>query len=173
MRQAPRERFSEKRFVGIIRAGLIAIVYAGATIILQPISFGPVQVRVADALSPLPYVRRYGIYAVIGLTVGTLLANVVSPYGIYDILIGTATNLIFSLIAWLIGRVAYPSRTGLLLVIAEEVLVTTFFIGYILLHIIYGVPVTISIPGVLLGSLISQGVLGYFLTIYLIRREKW
>ncbi len=162
----------DKRLIPIIRAGFIAVLYATTTIILQSISFGPVQVRVADALSPLPYIPRYGLYAVAGLVMGVLIANIVSPYGIYDIILGSITNLIYGVIAWLIGRFMYPSKIGLLLVIAEEIAITTFFIGYVLLHIVYNIPLVVSISGVMLGSVISQGILGYLLTMMLIRREK-
>jgi len=39
---------------------------------------------------------------VIGLTLGTLIANIVSPYGFYDVLIGSAANLIYSIIAFIL-----------------------------------------------------------------------
>jgi len=159
------------RKINIIRASFITTLYAGLTILLQPISFGPVQVRIADALSILPYFPQYGINAVIGLTLGTLIANIVSPYGFYDVLIGSATNLIYSIIALYIGRIMYPSKKGLILVASEEIIVTTFFIGYVLLHIIYNTPVEVSMPGVAFGSIISQGLLGISLGIMILRRE--
>ena len=39
----------------IAKAGLIAALYAGLCLALQSISFGPIQVRVANALMILPY----------------------------------------------------------------------------------------------------------------------
>jgi len=166
-----RKSFSKDPKINVIRASFITILYAGLTILLQPISFGPVQVRVADALSILPYFPQYGLNAVIGLTLGTLMANVVSPYGFYDVLIGSTTNLIYSIIAWLIGRVMYPSKIGLIFVAAEEIIITTFFIGYVLLHEIYEVPVEVSVPGVAFGSMIAQGALGMSLGMMILRRE--
>ncbi|MGC9009727.1 MAG: QueT transporter family protein [Sulfolobales archaeon] len=165
-------RSRETKLIPIVRAGFIAVLYAAATILLQSISFGPVQVRVADALSPLPYIPRYGLYAVAGLVVGVLIANIVSPFGVYDIILGSLTNLIYGVIAWLIGKFMYPSKIGLLLVVSEEIAITTFFIGYVLMHLIYDIPLLVSIPGVMLGSVVSQGILGYLLTMMLIRREK-
>jgi len=168
------EKMSRARLIPMIRAGFIAVIYATITIILQPISFGPIQVRIADALSPLPYIPKYGFYAVVGLVVGTLIANIVSPYGVYDMVLGSLTNLIYGLIAWVIGKILYPSKIGLLLVVVEEIIITTFIIGFVLMHLIYNVPLIVAISGVLLGSTVSQGILGYLLTMMLIRRErKW
>lgn len=65
----------------IVYAGLIAATYAVATIALAPLSFGPIQFRVAGLLIPLALVSPvYGL----GLAVGLALANLASPFGIYD-----------------------------------------------------------------------------------------
>ncbi|MEZ0290362.1 MAG: QueT transporter family protein, partial [Sulfolobales archaeon] len=158
--------------ISLVRASVITTLYASITVLLQPISYGPVQVRVSDALSILPYIPRYGVNAVIGLALGTLLANIVSPYGVYDIVVGTTANLVYSLVAWVLGRILYPSIKGLILVAIEEIIITSLFIGYILLHIIYAVPLEIAVSGVAIGSTISQGVLGFLLGLWIIRREK-
>ncbi|HEX6988582.1 MAG TPA: QueT transporter family protein, partial [Bacillota bacterium] len=39
----------------ITRAGLIAATYAVITIALAPISYGPIQVRLSEALTLLPF----------------------------------------------------------------------------------------------------------------------
>ncbi|MEM4965859.1 MAG: QueT transporter family protein [Sulfolobales archaeon] len=156
----------------LVRAGIVTVLYAGLTLVLQPISYGPVQVRISDALSILPYIPWYGFNAVIGLTLGTLIANMISPYGFYDMILGTLTNLIYSLIAWVLGRILYPSLWGMVIVVLEEIIITAFMIGYVLLHIIYQVPLEIAFLGVLIGSCISQGVLGFSLGLLITRRGR-
>src|SRR5690606_34454546 len=65
----------------LVYAGLIGAAYAVTTIALAPISFGPIQFRLAGLLVPLALVSPvYGL----GLSVGLALANLASPFGIYD-----------------------------------------------------------------------------------------
>lgn len=65
----------------IVYAGLIAATYAVLTLALAPLSFGPIQFRLASLLIPLALVSpTYGL----GLSVGLALANLASPFGIYD-----------------------------------------------------------------------------------------
>ena len=45
----------EKRTRFLAQAGIIAAVYALLTVVLGPLSFGPLQIRVAESLCILPY----------------------------------------------------------------------------------------------------------------------
>ena len=74
---------------------MIAALYAALTIALAPISFGPVQFRVAEALTLLPFFMPE---AIPGLFIGCLLANFTGGFGIIDIVFGSAATL---LAAWL------------------------------------------------------------------------
>ena len=82
----------------IALASLIAALYAGFSIMLAPISFGPVQFRIAEALTLLPWAIPASVP---GLFVGCLLANIIGGYGIIDIALGSAATL---LAAWLTSR---------------------------------------------------------------------
>lgn len=145
------------------KAAVIAAVYAAVTIVLQPISFGPFQVRISDALLPLPYIPYFGFPAVIGLTIGCFIANMVSPYGVIDIVIGTITNFVAGTIAWVIGRKYYGVELAKILAIVLQIIVVTVLIGIVLLHIMFSVKLEISVPGVLFGSVVSIGLGGYLL----------
>lgn len=76
-------------------SAMIAALYAALTIALAPISFGPVQFRVAEALTLLPFFMPE---AIPGLFIGCLLANFTGGFGIIDIVFGSAATL---LAAWL------------------------------------------------------------------------
>ena len=82
---------------------IFAALYAVLVVALAGISFQLVQVRVADALIPLSIV--FGWPAVIGVTVGCVISNVVSPLPsvLIDITFGAVTNFFASLAAWRIG----------------------------------------------------------------------
>ena len=69
---------------------MIAALYAGITIALAPISYGPLQFRVAEALTLLPFYIREAVW---GLFVGCLVANYFSPHGALDIVIGSLATL--------------------------------------------------------------------------------
>ena len=62
----------------LAEAAVIAAIYALLTIVLAPISYGAVQVRISEALTVLPF---FTPAAVPGLFVGCIAANIMSPYG--------------------------------------------------------------------------------------------
>ncbi len=73
----------------IVMAAAIAAVYAVLTIILAPLSFGVVQIRVSEALTLLPAVSPVAIW---GVFVGCLVANIYTG-SIVDIIFGSLTTL--------------------------------------------------------------------------------
>ena len=81
----------------LVRGALVAGVYASLTMIFAPVSFGPVQVRVAEALTLLPWLW---IEAIPGLFVGCLIANLMGGFGIIDVIFGSAATLIAALITY-------------------------------------------------------------------------
>lgn len=81
----------------LVKVSLIAAIYAVLTIILAPISYGPIQFRISEVLVLLAFIDP--IY-IIGLTLGCLLSNIFGGYGLMDIVFGTfATFLSVSAIS--------------------------------------------------------------------------
>ncbi len=74
----------------LVQAAFIAAVYATLTYFLEPISFSGSQFRVSEALTLLPVLTPA---AVPGLCIGCIIANLSSPYGIVDIICGSAATL--------------------------------------------------------------------------------
>lgn len=141
-------------------AALIAGLYGVLTIVQAPMAYGPVQVRLTDALLPTSFHPSIGLAGVIGVTIGNLVANVVSPYGLPDIILGTLANLIVSLIAYWIGM-RWKGRLAMMVACLQSAVIVAFIIGCCLLWLIYRVPLEFALPSVLVGELISAGVLGY------------
>ena len=77
-------------------AAVVAALYAALTMALP--AFGPVQLRVSETLTVLPFL--FPVTAP-GLMVGCLVANLLSPYGAVDIICGTAAT---ALAAFLTAR---------------------------------------------------------------------
>ncbi len=80
----------------IARTALIAAAYAMLTLAFPPLSYGPIQLRISEAMCVLPFFMSE---AVVGLTLGCFIANLVGSALPWDILIGTAATLIASYIA--------------------------------------------------------------------------
>ena len=116
-------------------AAALAALYAALVIVLAPISFSIIQVRVADALLPLSIIL--GPSAIIGLTVGVLIANLFSPFGlqVLDIVGGALANFLATYTAWRLARI-FRSRAGWLLAVFAEVLIVTFIVGSYLVFIV-------------------------------------
>lgn len=80
----------------LARAAVIAAVYAVCTVVIAPLSYGAVQFRIAECLCILAF---FYDEAVVGLTIGCLIANLFSPCGPIDVLVGTSATLIAVLLS--------------------------------------------------------------------------
>ena len=69
-------------------AAVVAALYAALSMLSNSlgIAFGPVQCRFSEALTLLPMLLPSSVY---GLTIGCLLTNILSPYGLTDLVVGT------------------------------------------------------------------------------------
>ncbi len=83
------------------KSGIIAALYVMLTMIFYPISYAGMQVRIAEALSVLPLF--YG-EAILGLTVGCLISNLIGSNGIMDVVFGTLATFIASNLTYIIGK---------------------------------------------------------------------
>jgi len=143
----------------LAQGALIAALYAVLTLIppLNSISYGPVQVRVSEALTVLPILTPVAIPA---LFLGCLVANILGPVGLYDILFGP----LFTLIA---AYGTYRLRKNTFLALSSPVLVNAFGVSLYLPLIfkppaIFGLsPYWASVLTVGAGEVIAVFVLGY------------
>lgn len=81
----------------LTRAAAIAAIYVALCLALAPISYGPLQVRISEAMTLLPMIWPE---AVMGLTVGALIANMLGPVGIIDVVFGTLATLLAAMITY-------------------------------------------------------------------------
>ena len=80
----------------LVLNGVIAGTYAALTLAASALNlaYGPVQFRFSEALTVLPFLFP-GTWP--GLFVGCLIANLLSPYGVIDIVVGSAATLLAAL----------------------------------------------------------------------------
>lgn len=91
--------FTTKR---ICRAGIIAALYVALTCSFGAIGYsGFLEIRPAEALCILPLFYAEAIPA---LFIGCMLSNLISQFGIYDILLGPLATLIAALATCVVGR---------------------------------------------------------------------
>ena len=76
--------------------------YAVLLIVLAPISFGPVQLRVADCLIPLA--ALFGWPVIAGVTAGCFIGNAYFWLGPQDVILGTIANLIAATIIFMLRK---------------------------------------------------------------------
>ncbi len=159
-------------------AAVIASTYALLVYLLPFISFLVFQVRVADALLPLSILL--GWPAVVGVTLGCAVANLMAPWGIpflvaVDACLGSMANFVASYVAMRIGNISKlesPVRFQLACIIAN--LIVTFIVGSyvpLLVNWAFGeiIPIWIGWSGVFLGELVAINILGYSLVLALQR----
>lgn len=77
----------------LARAGFIAALYVVLTYLagVMNLAYGPVQFRFSEALTVLPFLFPE---AIPGLFVGCIVSNLISPYGVLDLVVGSLATLI-------------------------------------------------------------------------------
>lgn len=147
----------------LAQAGILAALYATVTIILAPISYGPIQVRVAEALTVLPYIFPA---AIPGLYVGCLLANVYGGYGLVDILAGSAITLMAALATYFLRKTGQPWLAPLPPILFNALGVSFY------LHKIAHLPYWLTAGYIAIGQTIACFLLGYPLLLVLLKKRN-
>ncbi len=86
----------------IALGAVFTALYASLVIALAPISFGPIQLRIADCLIPLTLL--FGWPAIAGVSVGCLIGNAYFWLGAFDVFLGPLANLFSALIIFRLSR---------------------------------------------------------------------
>lgn len=143
----------------IARIAAVAAIYIVLTIAFAPFSYGPVQVRISEALTVLPFFMPE---SVLGLFIGCLLANIFGSYGLIDIIFGSLATL---LAAYLTSKMTKWFWAPL-----PPVLVNAVVVG-LMLHYVAGFPLAPTMLWVGLGQAVACYGLG-LPVLYLLKRHK-
>ena len=147
-------RKSDSAIFRLTLAALIAALYTAITVVLAPISYGPMQVRVSEALTILP---MFTPAAIPGLFVGCIIANLMGGAVILDVIFGS--------IATLIGAIGgYFLRFNRWLVPIPTIVSNTVIIPFVLRYG-YGVqiPLPLSMLYIFIGEVVGCYLLGEIL----------
>ena len=139
---------------------MLAAIYAVITYLTAPISFGPIQFRISEALCILPV---FTPAAIPGLFAGCFLANFMSGAGPMDVVFGSLATLIGAYGSW---KLRNRGTLAALPPIAANALIIPF-----VLRFAYGaedmIPFMMLTVGI--GEVISVGILGNMLRTLLLR----
>lgn len=134
----------------ITTSAIIAALYAALTLLLAPISYGPIQCRVSEALTLLPMLMPQ---AIPGLFIGCLIANLYT---------GVVLDIVFGSLATLLAAVGtYLLRRKPLLAVACPVIANGVIVGAEI-AVTAGLPVLLTMAEVAVGE-IAAVLLGVLL----------
>ena len=145
----------------IVRGAIIAALYASLTILLQPLSYGPLQFRVSEALTILPL---FFIEAVPGLAIGCFVANAYM-YGPIDMILGSLATLLAAILTRIFKKVWLGG--------IPPIVINAFVIPLILLMVGEKIGYWFTVLTVLIGqtgAIIGIGVPLYYALRPLIKR---
>ena len=131
---------------------LIATIYAVITVSLGPLSYSWIQIRISEALTPLPFLM--GFPAVVGLTLGVFIANLFSPVGLPDMIFGPLLTFFAAFLSW---KFSFGKKV---VACIYPVLVNAFGVSAYVSSF-YGVPYMISVATIALGESIAAVLVGY------------
>lgn len=140
---------------------LIAALYVALVFALQFASFGPIQLRLAEALTVLPLIFPE---APLALGIGCLLANVLGNLGPWDIFGGSAVTLLAALLTRLL-------RYRPALALASPVLLNALLVS-LYLHGIYAVPYWPTVASIGVSEAVVVYVVGWPLLLWLAGRRR-
>ena len=145
----------KEKVLFLTQAAMIAALYVVLTLVFQAISFGEIQVRIAEALTILPV---FTPAAIPGLFIGCLIGNIIGGSILPDIIFGSIATLIGAYFTYLL-RKQNKFLTPLPPIISNTIIVP------FILHYAYGfnLPIPFMMLTVGIGEIISCGLLGMIL----------
>src|SRR2546429_9835725 len=136
MRLRPRARVGE--------SGVVAALSPAVTMVLNPLSYGPLQLRVAEILKPLVVWEPHLIPAFV---IGNFLSNLASPFaGPWELIFMPCANLVGASLCYVVGRRSPVAGAALLATVIAAA-------GSLLLSVLLRGRVVFLVPGLLASEM--------------------
>ncbi|PKM56829.1 MAG: QueT transporter family protein [Firmicutes bacterium HGW-Firmicutes-3] len=138
----------------LVQSGVIAAIYVVLAQVFGFMGFGPIQFRIAEALTVLPF---FTPAAIPGVFIGCLLANILYGGVLLDVVFGSLTTL-------LAAYLSYRLRKNKWMVTVPPILLNAAIIPFVLKYG-YGVPdgIPFMMGTIFLGQFIVVGIIGMVL----------
>lgn len=156
-------RNSRSTALFLAQGAIIAAMYVALTIIFAPISFGAVQVRVAEVLTILPL---FTPAAIPGLFIGCIIANGIGG--------GIILDVVFGSLATLIGAAGgYLLRFNRWLVPIPAIVSNSVIVPFVLKYG-YGIdiPIWLMVIYIAIGEIVGCYILGELFASLLLKRKE-
>lgn len=142
----------------IVVTAIVAAIYATLTLALPFMSYGPIQFRIAEVLTLLPFLKKDYIW---GLTLGCFIANIMSPIGLPDMILGTVATFISVYAVYLTGKYIKEKKYGIWIASLWPTIFNALIIGG-MIYIFYDqtVPAYVFMAEVGLGQFVVITILG-------------
>lgn len=144
----------------IVSQAIVSSLYVVLTLIVGPFSFNAIQLRISEILILLCFYKKDYI---IGLSLGTFIANLFSPMLIYDISLG--------LLASVLSMIAIYKSKNLYIAIIFPVVFNGLLVG-MSLYLALDLPFFLSALEVAIGELLAM-IIGIVLFKLLERNERF
>ena len=115
----------------IVKTAIVASIYAALTVGLSPLSYGPIQY-------------------IVGLTIGCLIANLLGPYGLADIICGTFATFVSAYLIYITPKFI-KSKYAIWVASLWPVLINALIIG-LMLNVFFKYPLILSMLQVGIGE---------------------
>lgn len=155
------ETISSRR---IARTGVVAALYVVLTFTFSFMAYDSIQFRVAEMLMLLCLFSKDFVTAT---TIGCIIANIFSPIGVVDVVVGSLATFLSGVCIYLLRNKLNPLTASLFPVIFNAVIVG------IELKVIYQLPLFMSMAQVAFGEVVCVGVIGVILLSLLKRNSSF
>lgn len=124
--------------------GVVAALYMVLTLLIQPLSYGAVQIRFSEVLALLPFFNKKFSWSIV---IGCALANLFSPLGPIDLVFGLTSSILCVLLIQRLERI----WTAAAIITAF----TGVFVG-VELFLVYGTPIAFNMITVAAGEAVAM-----------------
>ena len=147
----------KRLYKDIFDIAIVASIYVVLTIVIQPLAYGELQFRLSEVLMLMVFFnKKYST----SMIIGCLIANLWSPYLIWDMMFGTLATAISCLFIvkskHLIVASIWPAVFNGLIVGAEIAILSNLNYGLCVLSVAIGEVVVVTIVGTILFTILSK-----------------
>lgn len=158
------KKMNNKKTRFLCEAAMIAAIYVVLVVIFQAWSFGPIQFRIAEALTILPY---FTPAAIPGLFIGCFISNVIGGAIWADIIFGSVATLIGAIGSYMLRKMKWA-------VPLPPIIANTLIVPWVLK---YGYGLPDAVPYMMLtvgiGEVIVCGIIGMVVLLALNRYKRF
>lgn len=152
----------------ITRTAVIAAVYVVITVMFAGLSYGQIQFRISEILILFAFIDPLYIP---GLTIGCALANLGSPLGIIDVVVGSIATLVALLYIVLIRKKLGNSFKSLVIASLGPVIFNGLIVGWEL-NYLFQLPYIITVLYVAAGEFLVVTICGTIILRKILNNEK-